>query len=115
MVSRPFHQYPVLLVCVFFHIRPSTYVTIICDVFFKSWDDLVTLFFSDSNETHSHEVTSLYREDWGILLHFSKSFDVPRMLEVSAAQVGQKVSVAWHISLFLFVSVDAYFCFVSCV
>ena len=28
----------------FFHIRPSTYVTIICDVFFKSWDDLVTLF-----------------------------------------------------------------------
>ena len=44
IVWRSFHEYPVLLIRVFSHIRSYTYVTIIFEVLIKSWDDLVTLF-----------------------------------------------------------------------
>ena len=88
------------------------YVTIIFDVFFMSWDDLVTLFLQIPAKAAPATWRWLLR-CWRWFLRYScKSYHLPGMLRASAAQVCQRVSIVWLSLLFLFAQVDACFCFV---
>ena len=109
IVWRQFHQYRVLLICAFSHIRSYRYVTIICEVLFNSWDDFFSLFLQIPAEAAPAKWRWLLR-CWRWFLRYScKSYHLPGMLSASAAQVCQRVSIVWLSLLFLFAQVDAHF------